>query len=160
MIYLDVTDLLHVAERALGAEPLLRDVGLLEAAAARPRATAFGDEAYPTLEAKAAALVHSISRNHALVDGNKRLALAGLIAFLGINGRRLTMTNDEAYDFIIAVSTGQLDDVLMIAERINTATADRGLSAVGRAYRHGVDKEYVAETVAWDVSAADGLDDD
>jgi hypothetical protein len=75
--------LLHVAERALGATPQVRDHGLLESALARPRASALGRDAYPTIHEKAAALLHSIARNHALVDGNKRLALAATLAFYG-----------------------------------------------------------------------------
>lgn len=125
MIYLDYAELLYVAERAIGQSPDVRDAGLLEAAAARPRTTVFGEDAYPTLEEKAAALTHSIARNHALSDGNKRLALAGLIAFLGVNGRRLTLTNDEAYDLIIAISTGELSDVRAIADRLRESTEDR-----------------------------------
>jgi death-on-curing protein len=125
VIYLTYADLLHVAERALGEPAVVRDAGLLESAAARPQTSVFGDDAYPTLEDKAAALVHSIARNHALVDGNKRLALAGLIAFLGVNGRRLTLTNDEAYDLIIAIATGEFNEIPDIAERIRTATEDR-----------------------------------
>ena len=97
MIYLTLPELLHVAERTLGADFIVRDYGLLEAALARPQATAFGKDAYPTLDGKAAALLHSLARNHALIDGNKRLALAALIAFYGLNGRRLTLTNDAAY---------------------------------------------------------------
>ena len=115
MIYLDLDALLHVANRTLGAEPEVRDHGLLESALARPQASAFGENAYPTIHDKAAALLHSLARNHALVDGNKRLALAGTIAFLGMNGLRLTFTNDEAYDFVIAVATGELEDVSSIA---------------------------------------------
>ena len=115
MIYLDLDALLHVANRTLGAEPEVRDHGLLESALARPQASAFGEDAYPTIHDKAAALLHSLARNHALVDGNKRLALAGTIAFLGMNGLRLTFTNDEAYDFVIAVATGELEDVASIA---------------------------------------------
>lgn len=125
MIYLTYAELLHVAERAIGQRPLVRDAGLLEAAVGRPRTSVFGRDAYATIEEKAAALTHSIARNHALVDGNKRLALAGLIAFLGINGRRLTLGNDEAYDVIIAISTGELDDVPAIADRLRAATEDR-----------------------------------
>lgn len=125
MIYLTYADLLHVAERALGETAVVRDAGLLESAAARPQTSVFGDDAYPTLEDKAAALIHSIVRNHALVDGNKRLALSGLIAFLGVNGRRLTLTNDEAYDLIIAIATGELDEIPDIVERIRVATEDR-----------------------------------
>lgn len=115
MIFLELEDLLYIAGRTLNSEPNVRDHGLLESALARPRASAFGAEAYPTIEEKAAALLHSLARNHALVDGNKRLALAATIAFLGINGRALTFTNENAYDFVIAVATGELQDVSAIA---------------------------------------------
>ena len=71
---------------------------------ARPQATAFGKDAYPDLDAKAAALLHSIARNHALIEGDKRLALAAIIAFYGLNGRRLTLTNGEAYDLVMNVA--------------------------------------------------------
>ena len=125
MIYLDLDELLHVAQRAIAAEIAVRDMGLLESALARPQASAFGADAYPDLDHKAAALLHSIARNHALVDGNKRLALAATIAFYGMNGRRLTLTNDEAYDLVIEVVTGGLDDVAAIAARLSAATEPR-----------------------------------
>jgi death on curing protein len=125
VIYLTVPELLHVAERALGGEPGVRDFGLLESAAARPRATAFGSDAYRDLDAKAAALLHSLARNHALVDGNKRLALAAVIAFYGVNGRRLTLTNGEAYELVIDVAAGNLDSVDDIAARLRLATEPR-----------------------------------
>ena len=125
MICLTLPELLYIAERAIGREPAVRDFGLLEAAAARPRATPFGADAYPGLDAKAAALLHSLARSHALIDGNKRLALAATIAFYGVNGRRLTLTNDEAYDLIIEVATGKLDAVDEIAARLSTATENR-----------------------------------
>nr|WP_218913047.1 Fic family protein [Janibacter alkaliphilus] len=118
-----VEELLHVAARVL-PEVQVRDVGLLEAAAARPRTSVMGADAYPTLDLRAAALAHSVARNHALVDGNKRLTLASVITVYGINGRRLTLTNDEAYDLIIAISTGELDDVDDIAARFADATAE------------------------------------
>ena len=118
MIYLTLPDLLYVAERTLGGEVLVRDHGLLHSALARPQASAFGVDAYPSLEEKAAALLHSLARNHALVDGNKRLALAATIAFLGVNGRRLTLTNEEAYDLVIAVAAGQLNEVAELAAKI------------------------------------------
>jgi death-on-curing protein len=123
VIYLDVEDLLYIAERATGAPVEVRDIGLLESAAARPRGSAFGADSYPTLHEKAAALLHSIVWNHALVDGNKRLGLSAVIAFYGLNGRRLTMTNDEAYDFVIAVASGELDGVTEIAQRLENASA-------------------------------------
>jgi death on curing protein len=125
VIYLDLDSLLYVAAKTLGGEPVIRDYGLLESALARPGASAFGEDAYPDLYAKAAALLHSLARNHALVDGNKRLALAATIAFLGINGHRLTLTNDEAYDLVIAVATGALDDVPKIAVALREHTAPR-----------------------------------
>lgn len=125
MIYLTLPELLHIAERAVGGEPAVRDFGLLESALARPQATAFGSDAYPDLNTKAAALLHSLARNHALSDGNKRLALAGTIAFYGINGRRLTLTNDEAYELIMNVAAGKLDSVDDIAAILATATEPR-----------------------------------
>jgi death on curing protein len=124
VIHLDLDDLLHVAERTLG-DVELRDVGLLDAAAARPRATAFGEEAYPSIHDKAAALLHSLARTQPLVDGNKRLALAATIAFYGLNGYRLTLSNEAAYDLVMAVAVGDLDDVGTIAERLRTSTTTR-----------------------------------
>ena len=85
---------------------------------ARPQASAFGRDAYPSLEEKAAALLHSLARDHALVDGNKRLALAASIAFLGINGVRLALTNDEAYELVVAVAADQLNEIAELAEQI------------------------------------------
>jgi death-on-curing protein len=120
VIFLDLDLLLHVTERATGLPPVVRDYGLLESALARPQASAFGEDAYPSLQEKAAALLHSLARNHALVDGNKRLALAATVAFLGMNRTRLTFTNGEAYDFIISVATGSLDDVSAIAAKLRS----------------------------------------
>jgi death-on-curing protein len=125
MIYLTLPELLHVAERILGPDVRIRDIGLLEAALARPQTTAFGADAYPTLDEKAAALLHSLARNHALVDGNKRLALSGLIAFYGVNGRRLALTNDAAYEFVMAIASGELDTVAEIAGILSDATEAR-----------------------------------
>jgi death-on-curing protein len=125
MIYLTPAELLHVAERATGGEVAVRDHGLLASAAARPQATVFGRDAYPELVDKAAALLHSLARNHALVDGNKRLALAGTIAFLGVNGQRLALTNGEAYDLTMAVASGELDDVATITQRLQVAVRPR-----------------------------------
>ena len=121
MIHLNLDDLLHIAARTLG-EVQVREAGLLESAAARPWSTAFGEDVYPSIHGKAAALLHSVARNHALVDGNKRLALAATIAFYGLNGFRLTLSNDEAYDLVIAVASGELDDVDAIAGRLESAT--------------------------------------
>ena len=108
MIHLDLDDLLHVATRTLGTFDV-RDAGLLESALARPRSTAFGEEVYPSVHRKAAALLHSVARNHALVDDNKRLALAATIAFYGFTGLRLTLTDDEAYELVMDIAKGDVD---------------------------------------------------
>ncbi|MGH7621412.1 MAG: type II toxin-antitoxin system death-on-curing family toxin [Gemmatimonadaceae bacterium] len=125
MIFLNLEELLHVATRTLGSPPEIRDVGLLESALARPRASAFGEAAYPTIHEKAAALLHSLARNHALVDGNKRLALAATIAFYGMNGMRLTLTNEAAYQLVIEIASGGLNEVPKIASALEAGTAPR-----------------------------------
>ncbi len=125
MIYLDLDDLLHIAERALGHTAQVRDYGLLESALARPRATAFGEDAYPDIHHKAAALLHSLATNHALIDGSKRLALAATLAFYGTNGLRLTITNDEAYTLVMRVAAGQQSDITQSATLLDQGTAPR-----------------------------------
>jgi len=122
VIYLTLAELLYVAERTLGHDYAVRDYGLLEAAVARPRTTVFGKDAYPDLDAKTAALLHSVARNHALIDGSKRLALSAIIAFYGLNGRRLTLTNDAAYELVTGVAAGDLDSVDEIAAILRQAT--------------------------------------
>jgi len=105
--FLDLEDLLMLTE-LLGAGPV-RDAGLLDSAAARARSSAFGEDAYPTLELKAAALLHSICSNHALVDGNKRLGLLATATFLRVNGHSFKLTQDEAFDLVMRVAEGALD---------------------------------------------------
>ncbi|GAA4473728.1 type II toxin-antitoxin system death-on-curing family toxin [Rhodococcus olei] len=85
-IHLDRDDILTIAARVAGGNPAVRDIGLLDAAVARPKSSVFGLDAYPTLYDKAAALLHSLARNQALVDGNKRTAWAAAWLFLGYNG--------------------------------------------------------------------------
>jgi death-on-curing protein len=92
--------------------------GVIESALARPRATAFGEDAYPSVWEKAAALLHSLVRNHALVDGNKRVGLTACALLLFKNGVALTFEEDEAYDLVIAVAEGRLD-VAEIAQSLH-----------------------------------------
>jgi len=109
--YLTVDDLLEVARRVVDGEVLIRDAGLLASAAARPRTTVFGQDAYPGIWEKAAALMESLGRNHALIDGNKRLAWNCAWLFLGLNGHMLREPLDEdvAEQFVIDVVTGKLE---------------------------------------------------
>jgi death-on-curing protein len=106
--YLSVEDLLEIAAGIID-KVALRDAGLLAAAAGRPQVTVFGDDAYPTFEDKAAALLHSLVRTHALVDGNKRLAWAATRVFCLLNGRDLAYTVDEAETLMLAAAAGDMD---------------------------------------------------
>ena len=122
--YLDVDDLVGLAAALLGDPPPLRDLGLLGAAAARPQATAFGEDAYPDLWHKAAALLHSIVTNHPLVDGNKRLGWVACAVFLDLNGIDPTAaSNDDVYDLVMNVA----------AEPIGVEELARRLQAIIRA---------------------------
>lgn len=105
--YLTTEDLLAICDE-LGRLPV-RDIGLLDAAAHRPAATLFGDDAYPTVHLKAAALLQSVVRNHALVDGNKRLCWVATHVFYTLNGFQLDAPEDDAYDLVIGASTGTVD---------------------------------------------------
>ena len=106
--YLTTEDLLEIAAGVIG-DVAVRDEGLLASAAGRPRTSAFGDDAYPTFAGKAAALMHSLARNHALVDGNKRLAWAATRVFCLLNGRDLAFNVDEAETLVQAVARGELE---------------------------------------------------
>ena len=106
--YLSVEDLLEIASGVL-EDVAVRDPGLLASAVARPMTTVFGDDAYPAFEDKVAALLHSLVRNHALVDGNKRLAWSAARVFCLLNGRDLTYTVDEAAQMMLGAAAGRLD---------------------------------------------------
>ena len=105
--FLELEDLV-VLTRRLGAGPV-RDVGLLEAACARSRASVFGADAYPTLAGKAAALLHSIVADHALVDGNKRLGWLATVVFLDVNGWDVMLDDEAAFGLVMDVAEGTLD---------------------------------------------------
>jgi len=115
LIYLTTRDLLAITEAVLGPDTPIRDAGLIDAAAHRPRTTAFGTDAYPDLHTKAAAILHSILRNHPLVDGNKRLAWVACRTFLAVNGADFTPDEDAAVDFVMRAAAGELADLEAIA---------------------------------------------
>lgn len=121
--YLSLEDLLTIIERyRLQA---VRDLGLLDSAAHRPQTSLFGDDAYPTIEDKAAVLLESIMRNHPLIDGNKRLGWIAAVMFLELNGCLVDAPLDEAYDLVIAVSTGTMsyqESAAMLAAWTSTST--------------------------------------
>jgi death-on-curing protein len=119
-IYLGVEEILDIAAIAVGGPPKVRDHGLLAAAAARPETSVFGQDAYPTLAEKAAALLHSLCANHALVDGNKRLAWMAAVTLVWLNTGVEPKEVDEpvAEAFMLAVATGSLTDVAGIAAEL------------------------------------------
>ena len=103
--YLELEDVVALAAILFGDTPPIRDIGLLGSAVARPRTSAFGQDAYPDILTKAAALLQSIVNNHALLDGNKRLGWLSTAVFLEVNGvKALRISNDDVYDFVIWVA--------------------------------------------------------
>jgi death-on-curing protein len=116
--YLDLDDVLDLAELFLGPTPAIRDVGLLGSAVARPQTALSGADAYPDVWSKAAALLLSIVKNHALVDGNKRLGWLATAVFLDLNGIDVTpASNDDVYTLVTDVAGGDLT-VAEVAERL------------------------------------------
>lgn len=105
--YLSLEDLLGFVRR-MGVGPV-RDIGLLDSAVARPRSSAFGTDAYPTVELKAAALLLSLVRNHPLVDGNKRLAWLATVVFLDLNDVVVDLSDDDAFALVMAAAAGEFD---------------------------------------------------
>ena len=119
--FLDLADLVLLARSLLGDPPPIRDIGLLGSAAARPQTTAFGEDAYPDLVTKAAALLQSIVNNHALVDGNKRLGWLATAVFLELNGVKASRAaNDDVYELVVwtAASNPDLDDITTRLRRV------------------------------------------
>ena len=107
--YLNVVEMMIINEEIIGRQSQLRDVDLLEAAVLRPQSSAFGADAYPTIIDKAAALFHSLSRNHAFVDGNKRTSTIALIMFLRVNGYQVQWAPEQALEMILEIATGGHD---------------------------------------------------
>jgi len=118
--YLTLEDLIEIGT-ALIPGFAIRDLGLLESAAARPQTTVYGKDAYKTFPVKAAALMHSLARNHCLVDGNKRLAWAGTRVFCLMNGFDLEIDIDSAEELVQATAQGELDVVALSQKLIGYA---------------------------------------
>ncbi len=113
--YLTLSEMLYINgqvlqdEKLLRGEQQIREIERLDAAVARPAASAFGADAYPTLREKAAVLFHSVTRNHPFKDGNKRTATVALLFMLRVNGQRITWDPPEALDVILDVAEGRTD---------------------------------------------------
>lgn len=124
-IYLSSEDILVIAEHACpDMQIVVRDAGLLESAAHRPSAAMFGEEAYPDVVDKAAALLQSLAINHPLFDGNKRTAWLSCVTFLAMNGVDLHPDIDAAERLVIAVATGEADEVKVISQGLRDLVAD------------------------------------
>lgn len=102
--YLTLEDVLALIED-LGVGPI-RDIGLLDSAVHRPQVTVYGTDAYPDLDQKAAVLLESLVRNHALIDGNNRIGWLATVVFYGLNNIELEAPDDDAYDLVIAIASG------------------------------------------------------
>lgn len=114
--HLTVDDVLAAGEAHFGRPVEVGDYGLLESAVARPRATVFGEDAYPGVHEKAAALLQSLATNHALIDGNKRTAFVSTAFFYELNGHHVPgAAEDTLFDLVIAVATRSLESVHDIA---------------------------------------------
>ncbi|MDT5030199.1 MAG: death on curing protein [Actinoplanes sp.] len=119
IVYVDLDDLIEIAQLVLGSSPRVRDYGLLSSSVARPATVAFGHEAYSDVWEKSAALLHSVCMNHALVDGNKRLSWAAARVFLALNDIPLCDVDVEAAEaFVLGVAGGQLNEVTDIAREL------------------------------------------
>ena len=120
--YLDLDDLIEMAATLLGRPPPIRDVGLLGSATARPQTTVFGEDAYPDIWTKGAALLQSVVKNHALIDGNKRLGWLATAAFLEVNQVPVThIANDDVYRFVMEVTVGN-HEINEIAQKLRRLT--------------------------------------
>ena len=126
--HLELDDLLVAAEATLGRPPDVRDIGILEAAVARTRASVYGQDAYPDLDTKAAALLHSIVTGHALIDGNKRLGWVCVRLFYRLNDRDLRAPIDDAFVLVASIADGSARDVPDIATRLRAWVVDLGPS--------------------------------
>ena len=120
--HLTTEQALRIARAAVGGPVEVRDLGLLDAAVHRPRASVLGQDAYPDVFTKAAALLHSLARNHPLVDGNKRLAWLATYVFGAKNGIEFDPTDDDAYTLVVGVAAGEIDEVAVIADWLRSVT--------------------------------------
>ena len=90
-----------------GGSDGIRNNGLLDSALESPFQSFGGDELYPSIQAKAARLCYGLVKNHAMIDGNKRIGVHVMLVFLAVNGYELEYTQKELYDLILGVADGE-----------------------------------------------------
>ena len=139
--FLDLDDVVELAAALLGDPPPVRDLGLLGSAIARPRTTLFGQDAYPDMWTKAAALLQSIVNNHALIDGNKRLGWLAAAVFLEINGIEISHAdNNDVYELVLNIATNNppIEQIATgLKQLIDTnQRPDRPIPGPDRAHHH------------------------
>ncbi|HVO43424.1 MAG TPA: type II toxin-antitoxin system death-on-curing family toxin [Aggregatilineales bacterium] len=145
MRYLTTSELIYINgivlnnPKILSGRQQIRDFALLDAAVARPAASAFGEDAYPTLNEKVAVMVHSVTRNHPFTDGNKRTAVVAAVFMLGVNGQRVVWERDDALKMILDVAQGRADAEalarwfpLVPGESAPAPDADQDMRAIAR----------------------------
>ncbi len=145
MRYLTLSELIYINgsllknAQIMSGKQKVRDIALLEAAVLRPSASAFGEDAYPTLNEKVAALFHSVARNHPFTDGNKRTATVASIFMFEVNGQRMTWQATDALNMIVRVAEGQIDLYQLAAwfpltatEPFPDAEAERDMQIIAR----------------------------
>lgn len=111
MRYLTVAEVLETYQRVMqqtGGLVGIRDLGALESAIAQPYMTFDGNELYPSLTEKAAALGFSLIQNHPFADGNKRTGHAAMESFLALNGYEINASTDEQVEIILSLASGKL----------------------------------------------------
>ncbi|MFF7254643.1 type II toxin-antitoxin system death-on-curing family toxin [Streptomyces microflavus] len=124
-VYLSSEDVLVIAGYACDdMQIVVRDAGLLESAVHRPSAAMFGEEAYPDLIDKAAALLQSLAVNHPFFDGNRRTAWLSCVTFLAMNGVDLRPDIDAAERLVIDVATGEADEIKAISQGLRDLVVD------------------------------------
>jgi death-on-curing protein len=116
--FLTVEDLEILGRALLGEAFVVLDWGAIQSAAGRPQAIAFGEDAYPSIHDKAAALLHSLVRNHPLQDGNKRLCWAAVVLFYAMNGLHVPQEADAQFDFVMGIAEGGINRVEDIAKQL------------------------------------------
>ena len=120
--YLSIDDLIDIGEAVI-SDFRIRDLGALQSACARPQISVFTKDAYPDFNDKVAALMHSLARNHGLIDGNKRLAWSAARIFCLMNDYDLNLDVDSAERLVISVATGEID-VTELSNRLKFAITE------------------------------------